>query len=74
MYAWCVMGNHYHFLLKTPEDNLSEGCTTSTRAMASGTNKSEDVTVNVFQDRFFSILITQDSHLLEASRYVVLIR
>jgi hypothetical protein len=35
-------------------------------------NKSRGRHGHVFQDRFFSILITQDSHLLEASRYVVL--
>jgi REP element-mobilizing transposase RayT len=72
MYAWCVMGNHYHFLLKTPDDNLSEGMHHINMTYGEWYNMSRGRHGHVFQDRFFSILITQDSHLLEASRYVVL--
>jgi putative transposase len=72
MYAWCVMGNHYHFLLKTPQDNLSEGMHHINMSYGEWYNKSWGRHGHVFQDRFFSILITEDSHLLEASRYVVL--
>ena len=72
MYAWCVMGNHYHFLLKTPQDNLSEGMHHINMSYGEWYNKSRGRHGHVFQDRFFSILITEDSHLLEASRYVVL--
>jgi REP element-mobilizing transposase RayT len=72
MYAWCVMGNHYHFLLKTPKDNLSEGMHHINMSYGELYNKARERHGHVFQDRFFSILITEDSHLLEASRYVVL--
>jgi REP element-mobilizing transposase RayT len=24
-YAWCLMGNHYHLLIETPEANLVSG-------------------------------------------------
>jgi len=72
MYAWCVMGNHYHFLLKTPDDNLSEGMHHINMSYGEWYNKSRGRHGHVFQDRFFSIMITEDSHLLEASRYVVL--
>lgn len=72
MYAWCVMGNHYHFLLKTPDDNLSEGMHHINMTYGEWYNMCRGRHGHVFQDRFFSILITQDSHLLEASRYVVL--
>jgi REP element-mobilizing transposase RayT/DNA-binding CsgD family transcriptional regulator len=72
MYAWCIMGNHYHLLLKTPEDNLSEGMHRINMSYGEWYNKARGRHGHVFQDRFFSILITQDSHLLEASRYVVL--
>ncbi|MEN6387850.1 MAG: transposase [Candidatus Cryosericum sp.] len=72
MYAWCIMGNHYHLLLKTPADNLSEGMHHINMSYGEWYNKSRQRHGHVFQDRFFSILITQDSHLLEAVRYVVL--
>ena len=72
VYAWCVMGNHYHFLLKTPKDNLSEGMHHINMTYGEWYNMSRERHGHVFQDRFFSILITQDGHLLEASRYVVL--
>ncbi|MDA1069207.1 MAG: transposase, partial [Verrucomicrobia bacterium] len=26
LHAYCVMGNHYHLAVETPEPNLSEGC------------------------------------------------
>jgi putative transposase len=72
MYAWCIMGNHYHFLLKTPDDDLSKGMHRINTSYSEWYNKSRGRHGHVFRDRFFSILITQDSHLLEASRYVVL--
>ncbi len=72
MYAWCVMGNHYHLLLRTPKDNLSEGMHHINMSYGEHYNKARGRHGHVFQDRFFSILITEDSHLLEASRYVVL--
>lgn len=72
MYAWCVMGNHYHLLLKTPDNNLSEGMHHVNTSYGEWYNKVRGRHGHVFRDRFFSILITQDSHFLEASRYVVL--
>ena len=26
VHAYCLMGNHYHLLVETPEANLSKGC------------------------------------------------
>ena len=30
LYAWCIMGNHYHLLVRTPENDRRRACTRST--------------------------------------------
>lgn len=72
VYAWCIMGNHYHFLVSTPENNLSEGMHDVNTSYGETYNRARQRHGHVFQDRFYSILIAEDSHLLEAARYVVL--
>ena len=72
MYAWCIMGNHYHLLVRTPENDLSQGMHQVNMKYGEWFNKALGVKGHVFQDRFYSILLTEDSHLLEASRYIVL--
>jgi len=72
VYGWCIMGNHYHFLVKTPENNLSEGMHDINTSYGETYNRVRERHGHVFQDRFYSILIAEDSHLLEVARYVVL--
>lgn len=72
LYAWCIMGNHYHLLVRTPENDLSQGMHQINMKYGEWLNRTLGVKGHVFQDRFYSILLTQDSHLLEASRYIVL--
>ena len=70
VYAYVLMGNHYHLLLKTPDANLSKGMqwfgTTYTRRFNLTNNQSG----HLFQGRFKSIIIENDAYLLRLSCYI----
>jgi putative transposase len=70
--AYCLMPNHYHLLLETPETNLSEGMYELNSAYARRFNWEHDHTGHVFQSRFHTRLVRGEAHLFEALRYVVL--
>ena len=71
-YAWCLMDNHYHFLIETPEANLSRGMQRLNGRYTQSFNRSHDRVGHVFQGRYKAILVEKESHLLELCRYVVL--
>lgn len=71
-HAYCMMGNHYHLLIETPSPNLAEGMRTLNSAYARSVNRVHARTGHVFGDRYDSVLVKRESHLLEAARYVVL--
>lgn len=71
-HAYCLMGNHYHLLVETPEGNLSQGMRHVNSVYTQRYNKRYGRSGHLFQGRYKSILIQKDSHLLEVCRYVVL--
>ena len=71
-WAYCLMDNHFHLLLDTPEPNLSEGMHRLKHRYARAFNKRHSRTGHLFEGRFTSIPIERDAHLLEVCRYVVL--
>ncbi len=71
-YAWCQMDNHYHFLIETPEGNLSRGMQRLNGRYTQCFNRSHGRCGHVFQGRYKAILVERESHLLELCRYVVL--
>jgi len=71
-HAYCLMDNHYHLLVETPEGNLSLGMRQLNGVFTQARNKRYNKTGHLFQGRFKGILIQKDSHLLEVCRYVVL--
>lgn len=70
-HAYCLMGNHYHLLLETPDPNLSQGMRQLNGVYTQRFNRSHNRVGHVFQGRFKSILVEKDSHLLELCRYIV---
>jgi putative transposase len=66
------MTNHYHFLIETPEGNLSIGMRQINGVYTQLFNKYHDRNGHLFQGRYKAILIQKDRHLLEVCRYVVL--
>ena len=71
-HAYCLMTNHYHLLIETPNANLSRGMRHLNGVYTQWVNRHNNRTGHIFQGRFKSILIEKESHLLEVARYVVL--
>jgi putative transposase len=72
LYAFCLMGNHYHLLLETPEPNLVQGMRRLNGVYTQAFNRRHGRVGHVLQGRYKSILVDKDSHLRELCRYVVL--
>ncbi len=71
-HAYCLMDNHYHLLIETPESNLSKGMRQLNGVYTQRFNKAHDRVGHVFQGRFKAILVDRDSYLIELARYIVL--
>jgi len=69
--ALCLMGNHYHILLETPDRNLSEAMQFINGVYAQRSNRRYAQTGHVFEARFRSLVIQRESYLRRAARYVV---
>jgi putative transposase len=71
-HAYCLMNNHYHLIIETPDGNLSKGMRQLNGVYTQEFNRRHHRVGHVFQGRYKSILIDKESYLLEVSRYVVL--
>jgi REP element-mobilizing transposase RayT len=71
-HAYCLMNNHYHLLIETPEGNLSAGMRQLNGVYTQAFNRAHRRDGHVFKGRFTAILVEKESHLLELCRYVVL--
>ena len=71
-HTYCLMTNHYHLLIETPNANLSRGMRHLNGVYTQWINQHNKRTGHIFQGRFKSILVEKESHLLELARYVVL--
>ena len=71
-HAYCLMTNHFHLLIETPDGNLSIGMRQVNSVYTQLFNKRHGRAGHLFQGRYKAILIQKDSHLLEVCRYVVL--
>lgn len=71
-HAYCLMDNHFHLIIETPEPNLSRGMRQLNGVYTQRFNRRHRKVGHLFQGRFKSILVERDSYLLELCRYVVL--
>jgi REP-associated tyrosine transposase len=72
VYAYCLMDNHYHLLIETPDGNLSRGMRQLNGVYTQCFNRHHKRVGHVFQGRYKAILVQKDAYLLELSRYIVL--
>ena len=72
VHGYCLMSNHYHLLVETPEGNLSQSMRQLNGVYTQKFNRAHSRTGHVFQERYKAILVQKDSYLLELSRYIVL--
>lgn len=71
-HAWCLMDNHYHLLVQTPDGNLSKGMRQLNGVYTQASNRRHRRVGHLFQGRFKAILVDSDAYLLELTRYIVL--
>ena len=72
IHAYCLMSNHYHLLIETPDSNLAKGMRHLNGVYTQRFNRHHKRVGHVFQGRYKAILVQKDSYLLELSRYIVL--
>src|SRR5262245_25791881 len=70
-YAYCLMTNHYHLVIKTLRANLSLAMQRLNSAYAGWWNKRHGRVGHVFQGRFGSQVVQDGDYFLMACRYVV---
>ena len=71
-HAYCLMGNHYHLLVQTPEPNLSVAMRQLNGVYTQRFNRRHERCGHVLQGRFGAQLVDGDSYLREVCRYIVL--
>jgi len=70
VFACVLMSNHFHLYLRTPQPNLSAGMHDLNSGYASDFNRRYRRCGALLQGRFKAVLVEDQSHALELSRYV----
>jgi REP element-mobilizing transposase RayT len=68
--AYCLMPNHYHLLIQTPQGNISRCMRHINGVYTQRYNRLHKCDGQLFRGRYKSILVEQDSYLLELVRYI----
>jgi len=68
--AYCLMPNHYHMLVQTPDANISRSMRHLNGVYTQRYNSRHRCDGQLFRGRYKSILIDTDSYLLQAVRYI----
>lgn len=71
-HAYCLMPNHYHLLVETPDANLSRGMRQLNGLYTQTFNRRHGRVGHLLQGRYKAILVEKESYLLELARYIVL--
>jgi putative transposase len=69
-HAYCLMGNHYHLLVRTPRGNLARAMRHLDGVYTGRFNRREGRDGPLFRGRYHSVLVAEDEHLLAVSRYI----
>lgn len=70
IHAYCLMKNHYHLLISTPNANLSRIMRHIDGVYTQRYNRDVKRDGGLFRGRYKSILVEKDSYLLNVSRYI----
>ena len=68
--AYCLMPNHYHLLVQTPDANLSRSMRHLNGVYTQRYNKTHGCDGQLFKRRYKSIVLESDSYSLELVRYI----
>lgn len=70
IHAYCLMSNHYHLILETPNANLSRVMRHINGVYTQRYNKLRETDGPLFRGRFKAILMEEETYLLNLSRYI----
>lgn len=70
VYAYCLMSNHFHLLLKTPRANLSASMHWFLSSYVRRFNRQNQIDGPLFRGRFKAILVETGAYVTNASRYI----
>jgi putative transposase len=70
IHSYCLMTNHYHFLLETPHPNLSQAIKWINVGYVAYFNRKRRRSGHLFQGRFKAVVIDADEYLKHLSRYI----
>src|SRR5262249_3654131 len=70
VYAFVIMSNHLHVVLKTPEPNLARGMQTLLSSYANAWARRHRFSGHVFQGRYRTELVEDETYLWTVTRYV----
>jgi REP element-mobilizing transposase RayT len=68
--AFCLMPNHYHLLVQTPDGNISRCMRHLNSVYTQRYNRRHQYDGSLFRGRYKSILVSDDSYLLQLVRYI----
>ena len=69
--AWCLLGTHFHLIVRCRREQLSLAMHRLNGLYAQRFNKRHSRRGHLFEERFSSWVISTEGHLREATRYVV---
>ena len=70
VHAYCLLGNHYHLLIQTPEGNLDRIMRHINGVYTQRYNRLKRTDGPLFRGRYKAILVDADAYLLQLSRYI----
>jgi len=70
IHAYCLMTNHYHLLIETPKANLSQIMRHINGKYTQWHNRKHGKDGTLFRGRYKSVLVDEDSYLLQLTRYI----
>lgn len=70
--AYCLMSNHYHLMVQTPDANLAAGMRQLNGVYTQRANRRHGRVGHVFQGRYKAVMVDAEAYQLTLARYVVL--
>jgi putative transposase len=70
IHGYCLLSNHYHLLVRSLDGRLSDAMRWIASRYTQSLNYDKSRDGPLFRGRFGSVLIGNETHLLEASRYI----
>src|SRR4030042_53272 len=70
VYAWCLLSNHFHLLVRTGRQSISRSMKKLLTGYVVNFNLRHKRTGHLFQNRYKSIICEDDPYLLELTRYI----